>query len=239
MAKQGGFFVRLCYGYVGKYKDTSKMTAKEVIEEFLKRKGVSSPREFFQKRFVGLRIREEDTDTPITPITEEAINRVQYIDIPGYTKEQCQYIVEQHKELLRYARDNNNNGEVAFVFRQGLGNKTIAIGTDGEVDISLAIDGKGTNIVLMHNHPRNSGFSSKDIIAFMENDISIMSIVKNNGKIEIVSKTKDFDFAKCKIELKREFSVFGKKDKYSSKECKTAIERFLSKNLRYVRWIKK
>jgi hypothetical protein len=52
MAKQGGFFVRLCYGYVGKYKDTSKMTTKEVVEEFLKRKGVSSPREFFDKVFV-------------------------------------------------------------------------------------------------------------------------------------------------------------------------------------------
>ena len=56
MAKQGGFFVRLCYGYVGRYKDTSKMTAKEVIEEFLKRKGVSSPREFFSKRFNKKRI---------------------------------------------------------------------------------------------------------------------------------------------------------------------------------------
>ncbi len=55
MAKRGGFFVRLCYGYVGKYKDTSKMTAKEVIEEFLKSKGVSTPGEFFQKRFSGIR----------------------------------------------------------------------------------------------------------------------------------------------------------------------------------------
>lgn len=55
MAKKGNFFIRLCYGYVGRYKDTSKMTTKEVVEEFLKRKGVSSPREFFQKRFVGIR----------------------------------------------------------------------------------------------------------------------------------------------------------------------------------------
>ena len=51
MSKRGGFFVRLCYGYVGRYKDTSKMTAKEVIEEFLKSKGVASPREYFRKRF--------------------------------------------------------------------------------------------------------------------------------------------------------------------------------------------
>jgi hypothetical protein len=38
MAK-GNFFVRLCYAVVGKIKDTSKMTTKEVIEEFLRQKG--------------------------------------------------------------------------------------------------------------------------------------------------------------------------------------------------------
>ncbi len=53
--KKNNFFIRLCYGYVGKHKDTSKMTTKEVIDEFLKRKGVSSPREFFKKRFKGLK----------------------------------------------------------------------------------------------------------------------------------------------------------------------------------------
>ncbi len=49
--KKNNFFIRLCYGYVGKHKDTSKMTTKEVIDEFLKSKGVSSPREFFQNKF--------------------------------------------------------------------------------------------------------------------------------------------------------------------------------------------
>ena len=51
MAKRGKSLIRLCYGYVGRYKDTSKMTTKEVVEEFLKRKGVSSPREFFGAKF--------------------------------------------------------------------------------------------------------------------------------------------------------------------------------------------
>ncbi len=55
MAKRGNFFIRLCYGYVGRNKDTSKMSTKEVIEEFLKSKGVSTPGEFFQKRFSGIR----------------------------------------------------------------------------------------------------------------------------------------------------------------------------------------
>ena len=52
MAK-GNFFIRLCYAVVGKTKDTSKMTTKEVIEEFLRQNGVSSPREFFTLLRVG------------------------------------------------------------------------------------------------------------------------------------------------------------------------------------------
>lgn len=48
---KSNFFVRLCYGYVGRYKDTSKMTTREVIDEFLKKRGVSSPKEFFEKAF--------------------------------------------------------------------------------------------------------------------------------------------------------------------------------------------
>lgn len=62
MTKQGNFFIRLCYGYVGRYKDTSKMTTKEVIEEFLKRKGVSSQREFFGKVFVKNQIQHKHLD---------------------------------------------------------------------------------------------------------------------------------------------------------------------------------
>ena len=42
-------FVKLCYGVVGSYKDTSNMTTDEVIEEFLKHEGVSSAEEYFDK----------------------------------------------------------------------------------------------------------------------------------------------------------------------------------------------
>lgn len=42
-------FVKLCYGVVGSYKDTSKMTTQQVIEEFLKHEGVSSAEEYFDK----------------------------------------------------------------------------------------------------------------------------------------------------------------------------------------------
>lgn len=47
------FFVRLAYGYVEHRlgRDTSKMTTREVIQEFLEAYGASSPVDFFKKRF--------------------------------------------------------------------------------------------------------------------------------------------------------------------------------------------
>lgn len=50
---KGQFFVRLAYGVVGSYMDTKQMTTREVIEEFLRKNGVKTPREFFEKKFKG------------------------------------------------------------------------------------------------------------------------------------------------------------------------------------------
>lgn len=47
MASYG--FIKLCYGVVGSYKDTSKMTEDEVVKEFLKHEGVSSADEYYEK----------------------------------------------------------------------------------------------------------------------------------------------------------------------------------------------
>ena len=57
-------------------------------------------------------IDEASDKSPITPITEEAIQKVGVISIPGYTENECAFIAEQHKELLRFARDKNGNIEI-------------------------------------------------------------------------------------------------------------------------------
>ena len=68
----------------------------------------------------------EKQQKPITYITDEAIESVPNISIKGYSKEQCDYIQNQHKELLRYSLDNDNN-EVAFVFDGELNNKKMVL----------------------------------------------------------------------------------------------------------------
>ena len=52
---------------------------------------------------------EETSKKPVTPITDSSIERVPKVEISGYTDEQCGFIQKQHKELLEYSRQNNDN----------------------------------------------------------------------------------------------------------------------------------
>lgn len=116
------------------------------------------------------------------------------VKISGYSDEQCAFVQQQHKELLRYAKDNNDSKEVAFVFRKGLTDRTEYIGTDDKIDFGTALSGKGDDLFVMHNHPRNSGFSDFDISEFVASDsINSLSIVKNNGNVEVITKSKEYD----------------------------------------------
>lgn len=129
---------------------------------------------------------------PITPITDKAISRIPKVDIEGYTEEQCLEIQKQHKELLKFSKEQNENKEVAFVLKNDV-SKMITEpikGTDEKIDFGSALQGK--DLFVMHNHPRNSSYSLNDIIEFIKNDsIKTFTIVKNDGNIEVLTKLKD------------------------------------------------
>ena len=147
---------------------------------------------------------KENGNKAITKITDNAIEKVPKVDIPGFTDEQNIFIQQQHKELLKYARDNNDNKEVAFVLRGDLSDRTVCMGSDDRLDLGSAAFGKGKDIVVMHNHPRNSSFSAVDISFFVENNnVSVLTIVKNNGAVECISKSNEFDLKLFKTEWDR------------------------------------
>ncbi|EMB4136641.1 TPA: minor capsid protein, partial [Staphylococcus aureus] len=50
-------------------------------------------------------------------ITDQAIDKVRYVDIPTHTKEENQFIQEQHKALLKDAKENNDSNEVAYLLK--------------------------------------------------------------------------------------------------------------------------
>ena len=154
---------------------------------------------------------KEESKKGITPITDSAIKNVPKVKINGYTDEQCTFIQEQHKELLKYARDNNDNKEAAFVFRKGLTDRTEYIGGDDSLDFGTALLGKGNYIFIMHNHPRNSEFSTTDIECFVKNDvIKSLSIVRNNSGVSVLTKSQDFDLKRFKKEYNRLYAKIVK-----------------------------
>ena len=147
-------------------------------------------------------IREGSNQKPITEITDSAIERVPNVKISGYTDEQCAEIQKQHKELLEYSRKNNKNKEVAFVFDSSLNNRKEYTGSDDIIDFGNDLSGK--DLVLLHNHPRNSSYSFNDIVEFFGNDsIKTLTIVKNNGNVETLTKIGSYDIFETLKKLNR------------------------------------
>lgn len=175
----------------------------------------------------------------ITVITDKAIEKVPKVEISGYSDEQNAFIQQQHKELLRYARDNNDSKEVAFVFEKGLTNRTEYVGNDKSLDFGMSLSGKGSDLFIMHNHPRNSSFSYDDVIEFIRNDnIEVLTIVKNTGGIEILNKSDSFDKKQVTISLNRNIKKIVKTN--TDAEYNMVIEKWLNgNNGGAIEWTKK
>lgn len=172
---------------------------------------------------------KEKSKKPITPITDKAISRIPKVDIEGYTEEQCLEIQKQHKELLKFSKEQNENKEVAFLLKNDV-SKMITEpikGTDEKIDFGSALQGK--DLFVMHNHPRNSSYSLNDIIEFIKNDsIKTFTIVKNDGNIEVLTKLKGHDRLSLLTELQR---MEKKRIKTGSdSEYRKVIDKFLSKH---------
>lgn len=215
-------------GAAARYKNSRSTEPREKPDTSTVEISVGSP---LTESSSGAKI-EEVKRKEIIPISERAISDVPEVKISGYTDEQCKTIQEQHKELLRYARDNNDSSEVAFVFREGLTDRKIVVGTDTEIDLGRSTVGNGFNQFVMHNHPRGSSFSKMDIGEWAGHDeIRTMSIIKNNGCVEIITKNSSFDKTIAMIDFKRAM-------KKCNNDIDKAIAKFLSKGDGF-EWIKK
>ncbi len=177
----------------------------------------------------------EKSENKITPITENAIKSVKRVEISGFSDEQNAYIQEQHKELLKYARYNNNSNEVAFVFRKGLTDKMVFKGSDDVIDFGNGLNGKGDNLFIMHNHPRNSSFSNIDILFFKDCDtVKTMTVIKNNGNIEYLVKSSEYDAVRFRLEYDRLKSKIIKNG--TNAEYEKFIETLLRKSKSGIEW---
>lgn len=176
---------------------------------------------------------KENGKKSITPITDSSLNNIPNVSIDGYTSEQCTEIQKQHKELLDYSRKNNDNKEIAFVFDSELKNRKEFKGEDDILDFGSALYGK--DLLVMHNHPRNSSYSLTDIDFFVQSsNIKTLTIVKNNGKVETLTKGNNFDISVFGIEYKRLYKKIVKNGTKNEKD--KLVKTLLSKSKSGVIW---
>ena len=178
----------------------------------------------------------EQSKKPITVITDKAIENVPKVKIDGYTGEQCELIQQNHKDLLKYSRDNNDSKEVAFVMDSSLSSRKEFLGSDDKLDFGNELYGK--DLFVMHNHPRNSSFSDRDIRFIIGNDnIRTLSVIKNNGNIEVLSKSGIYEKERALIELRRCYKKYVNRG--TDEEINKAISAFLKNNKGMFEWTKK
>ena len=102
------------------------------------------------------------------------------------------------------------------------------------LDFGSSLHGK--DLLVMHNHPRNSSYSDTDIAFLLGNDnVRSLSIVKNNGSVEILTKSSSFDKEKAINEFKRSYKKYVKSGKDS--EIDKAVNKFISKYTEGLLWI--
>lgn len=179
-------------------------------------------------------ILKEESKKSITPITDKAINRVPKVNINGYTDEQCNEIQKQHKELLRFSKEQNDNKEVAFVFRDGLVDYKPFTGSDEKIDFGTYLETKGKNLTILHNHPRNSSYSMNDLDVFANKNVRTITIVKNNGTVEYLTKTDDFDNNRFALECNRLYKKIVVKE--TDEEKDRFVKTLLNKSKAGVIW---
>ena len=83
-------------------------------------------------------------------------------------------------------------------------------------------------MIVMHNHPRNSSYSATDLVLFRDyKDVKTLTIVKNNGNVEYITKSENYDSQKFKLEYDRLYRkiVINNTDSENDKFVKTLLNK--------------
>lgn len=137
-------------------------------------------------------------------VTDTAIDKVPYVEIPELSQDQNEILHQSHKELLSIAKNENNSDEVALVYSLHSNAKIKTLGNGHSVDIDNNIEVAALRrnsyqheIIISHNHPSTLNFSLADIDYFLSDDFTgIMSVVTNQGEVYILKKNINYDYIK-------------------------------------------
>lgn len=166
----------------------------------------------------------ENKKGPITVITESAINRVPLMKLTRLTEKEAKKLQAIHKRLLEESRVHNQSNEVGYKMTPDFKPKETKYGSDDKLIFSSVSISPKTYVA--HNHPRNNSYSINDLLFFYENeDVQLLTIVKNNGNIELLDKA-NFDKGKFKTLVRRNIK------KYTSNKGEIDCDKVISQTLK-------
>lgn len=170
------------------------------------------------------RVLHENKKGPITVITESAINRVPLMKLTRLTEKEAKKLQAIHKRLLEESRVHNQSNEVGYKMTPDFKPKETKYGSDDKLIFSSVSISPKTYVA--HNHPRNNSYSINDLLFFYENeDVQLLTIVKNNGNIELLDKA-NFDKGKFKTLVRRNIK------KYTSNKGEIDYDKVISQTLK-------
>ncbi len=150
-------------------------------------------------------------------ITNQAIEKVPLVKIPGFTEAQNLMLQRKHKELLSFAKEKNFSNEVLNIARLNFREEVITLGDERKVNpsmnpaaVALVRNSELNTLVYIHNHPSLSTFSLADLYTFMVvPQINTITIVTNQGKVFTLTKLEEYNSNKVKNVVLEVFYAFG------------------------------
>lgn len=144
--------------------------------------------------------RQKIRNRPIL-ITDIAISKVPRTQLQGFSAEENKFIQEQHKILLKTAKEENDSNEVGILIDIINWDTWLIMGESNNIEMKqnpeayeAMISHRKNTMMFMHNHPSTSTFSGTDFKTFCNNDsLYFMTVVGNDGNIRVLTKKNFFD----------------------------------------------
>ena len=135
-------------------------------------------------------------------ITEQAIEKVPLVKLPGFSNEDALTLWREHRELLHDAKENNDSNEVLTVLSLARNRKVRRYGDEFSVNIDndpeavgLFSTAQGRELAYLHNHPSTNGISFPDIFQLIRfAQIGLLTVVTNQGELYALQKLPSFSF---------------------------------------------
>ena len=166
------------------------------------------PEQSYAEWYEGKKQQYSDGLNGVVIPTEESVDRIPRIKLDGMTDVQSASLQNAHKSVLQTVLDSKTPDHEAgcFILDDYTGTTPFISKNQGNIDFpETPINAIGT----IHSHPTGYMFSLRDVTTFAsDGDLSIMTVVGNNGKVYAFQKTDLFDVSGYIGYLKEKISLY-------------------------------